>query len=269
MEVIPINIPYKRVNSNFHIYAIGDIHAGTIHCVEDDVRRKVQEIKESKNTMWIGMGDYAEFITPTDPRWDSLVIADWVKKDDIGYSQEQWIIDLFKPIKDKCIGLLYGNHEFSIHKHSHQDVHQHICDGLGVSNIGYSSWVHLHFNRENSNEKHLIKGAFTHGTGNAITEGAKINNLMRFMKAFDADFYGYGHIHDYIPKSFTRLVTTDSGKIKNKVAIGATTGCWFRTYTQGINASYGEMKVYPPSELCCAMFTVNPNMGFIDVGRSI
>lgn len=216
------------------------------------------------------MGDMAEFITPTDPRWDSGGIAGWLKDhvDDIGYYQEERVADIFSPIKDQCVGMLYGNHEESIHKHSHQDVHQHICDKLGVPNLSYSSFVHLHFQR--LTERHLIKGCFTHGAaGNAITEGAKLNNLMRFMKSFTADIYGYGHIHDYIPKSFTRLTTNDNGKITNKVSIGATTGCWFRTYTQGKNASYGEMKVYPPNELCCAMFTINPNTNFLDVSRSV
>lgn len=269
MQVVEKIIPYKVSNSTFHLYAIGDIHAGTIHCVEKDVERKVQEIKHDRNAYWVGMGDMAEFITPSDPRWDSGGISEWVEIDDIGHSQEKWVIKTLMPIKDKCLGMLFGNHENSIHKHSHQNVHKHICDGLGVTNLGYSCFIHMNFHRENSMEKHLIKGAFTHGTGNAITEGAKINNLMRFMKSFDADLYAYAHIHDYIPKSFTRLGTTDKGKIKNKVAIGATTGCWFRTYTQGIQASYGEMKIYPPSELCCAMFTINPNTGFLDVGRSV
>ena len=256
-------------NSTFHLYAFGDTHLGTIHCVEEHIIRKVQEIKADKNAMWIGMGDYAEFITPTDPRWDSGGIADWVKFDDIGHCQEEKVIEIFSPIKDKCIGLLFGNHEESIHKHSHQDVHKHIYEGLGVPNLGYSCFIHFYFHREHSNERHLIKGCFTHGTGNAITEGAKINNLMRFMKSFTADIYGYGHVHDYIPKSLTRLATTEQGKITNKVSIGATTGCWFRTYTQGTQASYGEQKCLPPNELCLAMFTINPNTGFIDVSRSV
>jgi hypothetical protein len=218
--------------------------------------------------MVVTMGDLAEFITPSDPRWDSNSIADWVDKDDIGYSQEHWVIDTLSPIKHKIIGMIYGNHEVSIHKHSHQDVHKHICDALGVPSLGYSCFVRLHFQRPPT-ERHRVTGCFTHGNGNAITEGAKLNNLMRFMKSFKADFYGYAHIHDYIPKSFTRLNVSDNGKITNDVAIGATTGCWFRTYTQGINSSYGEQKVYPPNELCCAMFTINPNTDFIDVSRSV
>ncbi|MFA4917013.1 MAG: hypothetical protein WC560_10130 [Syntrophales bacterium] len=219
--------------------------------------------------MVIGMGDYAEFITPSDPRFDSGGIAEWVKPDDLGHSQEEYVTELLAPIKHKIIGLIYGNHEVSIHKHSHQDVHQHICDNLEVPNIGYSCFVRLHFGRDKSAERHMITGCFTHGTGNAITEGAKINNLMRFMKSFKADIYGYAHVHDYIPKSFTRLDVNERGRIGSQVAIGATTGCWFRTYTQGIQASYGETKCYPPNELCCAMYTINPNTDFIDVSRSV
>ena len=271
MEVIDIEVPYKRSTSEFHLYCLGDIHAGTIHCVEEHVKRKVQEIKADENAMWIGMGDYGDFITPKDKRWDSSSkqIADWVKQNDIGESVRDWLVDLFTPIKHKCVGLLYGNHEVSYSKQEDNQVFQHICKDLELPNLGYSCFVRLHFQRDKSQERHLTTGCFTHGSGNAITEGAKLNNLMRFMKSFKADFYGYAHIHDYIPKSFTRLNVADNGKITNDVAIGATTGCWFRTYTQGTNASYGEQKVYPPNELCCAMFTINPNTGFIDVSRSI
>jgi len=229
----------------------------------------VAEIQADDNAMWIGMGDMGDFIAPSDKRWSGGQISEWVDPDDIGESVRNWLVDLLTPIKHKCIGLIYGNHEVSYSKLTNGKVHEHICSDLGVPNLSYSCFVRLHFKRENSPERHLITGCFTHGAGNAITEGAKLNNLMRFMKSFKADFYGYAHIHDYIPKSFTRLNVADNVKITNDLAIGATTGCWFRTYTQGINSSYGEQKVMPPNELCCAMFTINPNTDFIDVSRSV
>ncbi len=269
MEVVSVTVPYIRSDSVFHLYALGDIHMGTIHCVEEHVHRKITEIADDKHAKWIGMGDYGDFITPKDKRWEDKQISDWVDPADIGESVRDRLVELLTPIKDKCIGLLYGNHEVSYSKQNDGKVHEHICKDLELPNLGYSAFVKLHFKRDKSNEAHLVTGAFTHGTGNAITEGAKINNLMRFMKSFQADLYGYGHVHDYIPKSLTRLYVSDSGKITNKVSIGATTGCWFRTYTQGVNSSYGEQKVYPPSELCCAMFTINPQTGFIDVSRSV
>lgn len=270
MQVKDFEITYKQANPETKLYCFGDIHAGTIHCVESHVRRKVDEIKNTPNALWIGMGDYAEFITPKDKRFDpsELSIAEWVQPDNLGHSQTKWLIELLTPIKSKCIGLIFGNHENSIRTHNHENVHQNLCDALGVDNLGYSCFIKLHFKRANSTESHLITGAFTHGSSGAITEGAKLMALMRWMKSMDADIYGYAHLHDYLEKSYSRIAVNEKGKIHNKVSSGVTTGSWFRTYTQGIQASYGEQKCYPPTEICCAMFTVNPNTGEIRTDRS-
>jgi len=262
-------------NPEIKLYLFGDIHAGTIHCVEHEVERKVDEIKNSKNTYWLGMGDYAEFITPKDKRFDPSLksTAEWVEPDNLGHSQTKRLTAILAPIKHKCIGLLYGNHENSIRIFNHENVQQNLCDALKVDNLGYSCFIRFHFQRENSTERHLITGAFTHGSSGAITEGAKLMALMRWMKSMDADLYGYAHLHDYLEKSYSRMVVVDKsnkqGKIKSKVVSGVTTGSWFRTYTQGIQASYGEQKCYPPTEICCAMFTINPNTGTIQTSKSI
>lgn len=270
MQTKDVRIPYRKADSDFYLYCLGDIHGGTIHCVEDHIREKVREIKERKNAYWVGMGDYAEFIAPKDKRWDPNLkaIADWVEPDNIAHCQTEWLYNLFKPIRKKCLGLLYGNHENKIRVDSHENVIKNLCDMLEVDNLGYSTWLRLFFERENSNECHLVKGVFTHGASGAITEGAKLMALMRFMKSFDAQIYGYAHIHDYIPKSLSRITLDENGNIKNSLSFGCTTGCWFRTYTQGIIASYGEMKVYPPTEICCSVFQINPNHNYINPNRS-
>jgi len=268
-------VPYKRSDALFKIYCLGDVHAGTVHCVEEHIKRKVNEIAHTKNAYWIGMGDYGEFITPKDKRFDpnQNAIAGWLEPDNIAYKQTKWICELLNPIRKKCIGLLYGNHEESMRVFNHDNVHKNICEELEVDNLGFSCFVRLFFRRENSKESHLVRGAFTHGRSFAITEGAKLTALVRWMKAMEADLYGYAHIHDYIPKSLSRMAVTDTSRgapqIKSQVAIGSTTGSWFRTYTQGIIASYGEQKCYPPTEICCAMFTINPETGLVDVNKSI
>jgi len=274
MELIDVSIPYSHSSSIKKLYLFGDQHLGTIHCVEDHIKKKVSEIHDDKDAYWLGMGDYGEFIAPDDPRYDPnyLSIAEWVEPDNVAECQVQKIVKLFEPIKDKCIGLLYGNHEEAFRIHKFGNVAKNICDRLGVRNLGYSCFVRFYFNRKNSNETHLIKGCFTHGRSSAITEGAKAMALMRFMKSFDADIYGYAHVHDYMPKSFSRIGVTDiasKGKIKERVAVGTLTGCWFRTYTQGIIASYGERKCYPPTEIGCAKFTIEIDEMFWDVNRSI
>lgn len=238
--------------------------------MEDHVMKKVDEIKNKKNAYWLGGGDYAEWITPKDKRFDpdQKAIAPWVEPDNIAHCQTEWLTKLFYPIRKKCIGLLYGNHENSIRVYNHDNVIKNLCANLEVDNLGFSCFLRLFFRRDNSAESHLVKGTFTHGSSGAITEGAKLMALMRFMKSFEADIYGYAHIHDYIPKSLSRMTLSPQGKIKSVTSIGCTTGAWFRTYTKGIIASYGEQKVYPPTEVCCAMFIINPSTGYLDVQRS-
>lgn len=215
------------------------------------------------------MGDYGDFITPKDKRWADGQIAPWVDPADIGESVRDWLVDLLTPIKHQCVGLIYGNHEVSYSKQNDGKVHEHICKDLELPNLSYSCFIRFKFGRENSSERHMVTGCFTHGATTAVTEGAKLNALVRWMKQNNADIYAMGHVHDYIQKSVTRLNTNERSKIGNHLSMGVTTGSWFRTYTQGVNSSYGEQKCYPPNELNCAMFTINPNTGFLDVSRSV
>jgi len=226
----------------------------------------VEEIRTNPNALWIGMGDMAECITPRDKRWEpsQLAIPEWVEQDNIAECQRKRVVSTLEPIRDKCVGLLYGNHEDSIRKYNHDNIHKNICDSLELPNLGYSSFVHFIFRRRNSKDAHLVKGAFTHGTGGARTEGGKINYLVRFMRDFDANIYGYAHTHNIQLYSPDILGTYANLKIGAKGKIGALTGCWFRTYTQGVIASYGEMKVYSPTRIGCPVFILTPDKGMVE-----
>ncbi len=278
MELKDVLIPYKMSDPDFELYALGDIHAGTIHCMENRVQAKVAEIARNKRAKWIGMGDYAEFITPSDPRWDpsQRSIAGWVEPDNIAETQTKWVVNLFKPIKDKCIGLLYGNHEESIRRHNHDNVHKNICDRLGVDNLGFASFIRFYFRRENSKESHMITGVFTHGRTGAITSGAKLNMLLRFMNQFGGKnvlMYAYAHVHDILTTPRPYLTPGENrfgqGELEDQTEWGAMTGSWFRTYTQGIHASYGEQKLYPASTIGCVVFKINPSENRVEAVRSV
>jgi hypothetical protein len=274
VQIKDIYISYRQSNPWLKLYNIGDEHGGTIHCAEDHLRKKVSEIayesKQTKNVMVLQMGDIGEFITPSDKRFDNAErsIADWLHIDNIGYDTTVWADSIYQPVRDIMIGKLCGNHENSMRTHNHENVQQNICDKLKIENLGYSCFIRFHFKREHSTETHLITGAFTHGSSGAITEGAKLNTLMRWMNSMNADIYGYAHLHDYIEKSKTRMTVDDNGNIKAKTSYGVCTGAWFRTYTQGIQASYGEQKCYPPTEICCASFLINPSTGEIKTEKS-
>lgn len=256
MNVIDFKIKCNKTE-DISIHPLGDLHCGTIHFAEKEFKKKVKEIYDDPLAYWIGTGDMCEYITPSDYRWDEGCVSDWVEHDNIAFSEIDYITELLKSIKDKCIGLIEGNHEDTIHKHTHVNVCKILSGKLGVPNLSCSHFVHFIFKRTVSDSR-LIKGFFVHGSSNAITKGAKLNILNNLMNNFDADFYSYSHMHDIIQTSKPVLGTNNALDIIDKKKVGAVTGCWFRTYTKGKYASYGEKKLYPPTNIGSPIFKINP-----------
>ena len=245
---------------------MGDIHGGTIHCNEKKLREKIREIAaDPVHNLVIGMGDDVDAITPGDKRWDSRVISDWVTKDNIAEDETNWIVGVQHPVAGQMVAKLFGNHEDTLRKHLHTDIHRNICNRLGVPSGGYTCYIRLTFKRNKSNESHTFTILASHGAGAAITKGAKMNRLQRFMDSFDADMYLHGHVHDIITDTKPYIVLSDTNHIKQRVRVGAMTGSWVTSYTEGVGASYAEVKNYPPSVLGCPRFVICPNEGTIDV----
>ena len=265
MQVKEFTLKYKRPDK-FKLHLFGDLHLGTVHCAEAEIIKQRNEIRDDPYAIWVGMGDMSECITSHDKRWDpsQRTIPDWLEQDNIEHDLRKKVVSILQPISDKCVGMLFGNHEDSFRKQTNNNIHKNICEDLGVDNLGYSCFIHFIFKRNNSNEAHLIKGHFTHGAGGARTESGKINYLVNIMKVFNANIYGYAHTHSMQVYSPEKLGTSESLKIMSKGQIGALTGCWFRTYTQGDIASYGEMKAYAPTRIGCPVFILNIDKGTIE-----
>ena len=51
MEVIEKTIEYRKGTGEFLLYPLGDIHAGTKHCVETDLKKTIDEIKDSRQAI--------------------------------------------------------------------------------------------------------------------------------------------------------------------------------------------------------------------------
>ena len=188
MKVLEKRISYTRPQ-RFQIYPFGDIHAGSIDCAEDKVKKQIDIIQHGKDAYWIGMGDMIEAITESDPRWNTMGIAPWVERDNIIESQRHWIVNLLKPIANKCIAYLTGNHEESVHRHQNCDISRNICNDLEMPYAGYSCFVELIFERKSSTESHKFTIHAWHGAGAAQTEGAQLLRLKRLVKDNEADVF--------------------------------------------------------------------------------
>lgn len=268
MNVVEVVIPYKISDGLFSLFTGGDEHLAIKHCAEDAIGSYVKRIKATPFSRWVGMGDKGEYITPSDPRWDYDAVASWVDKGDIGYSIEKRYCKIYEPVADKCIGLLWGNHEYTMLAHNNDRVHKHICDRLGVRDLGFSCMIKLIFRRARSNESHSFMVFITHGAGSARTKGGKLNRLQALMNDFEADIYAVGHMHEIITDDRPYLALDSTNTIKEKKKVGAVTGCYFQTYKQDTPASYGERKNYSPTSIGSVVFTINPSTGEVDVHRA-
>lgn len=258
MRVVKLAVP---CGSEVHLYEIGDEHAGTKYHAEKELAKIIKTVRDDPVGRWIGMGDKCDFITPSDPRWDGGSISSWVHPDNIALDQCNYYCDMFAPIADKCDGLLWGNHEYEIRKHCHIDVQKYICGKLGVRDLSYQAWVHYTF-QPTQTQRVGVDVVVTHGSGGALTRGAKMNRLERLMNGFDGQIFGHGHVHDVILHAGQPyLYLTRDGKLKQRRKLGAMTGCYFRTYTQDVESSYGERKNYPPNIIGSPVFTIKFDSG--------
>ena len=266
MEVCRRLIHYHG-GDKYKAYFFGDIHGGTLHCAEDKAKRKIAEITADPYALACDMGDALDCITPSDPRWQSKIMADWIHDDNIAANGLDWYKALVGPLaKAQCpddpdsrfLGKIEGNHEWEMKRHKIADIQGNICKTLGIPDLGYSCLFHLVFQRHSSTEKHVFRFFLTHGSGNAQTSGGRTQKLRKIMGQTDALFTVVGHMHDIKVEDSAILSSGNDLKIKGKRRIGAISGTFLRTYTQGVEAGYGERKNYEPTSLGCVLFEIDP-----------
>lgn len=259
-------IYYPSRSDEIKIWNLADLHLMNRATDEGRIKHDIQAIKNDPFSFWIGGGDYVDYIGYSDKRFDPDSVAPWVTIKDLGKLGEVGMhkcCEMFRPIADKCLGLLLGNHE---KKHelrtTHQGWHGWLCKELGVSDFQYCAIFHLTFIRKPSIEIPIISTEplpdntqwtqtilAHHGSGYAVTSGGKLNRLIRFMHSFDADVFFCGHVHDDISKRQIVITVDRSGKhLIEKVKLGTITGSYLRTYAQNCT-TYGEQRGYEPVPL--------------------
>lgn len=256
------------------------MHLGNRACAFNRLQRDLDEIKNDPFSFWVGAGDYAEYISPADKRFDAAAISPAIFDSpaglgDMGRVLTDRLVELFDPIKDKCLGLLFGNHEAKYMREENQlGLHAALCYNLGVPDLGYTTILKLSFIRNSRYRKPKLftqkakpaqGGTLTldhflaHGAGMATTPGGKLNRLLQYMNNFRAHLYTVAHVHDEIQKKKIEIgVDEEAEHIIEHVKLGVITGSYMRTYAEGPIPSYGEARGYPPSCLGAVKYEVKP-----------
>lgn len=266
MDIIqtkPIHV--RDLGAPVNLHATGDWHVGEAGCAEGRLRRAIDKIASDRSGVALLMGDLGGFIAPDDKRWDARNVAEGLSIADLGDWESllvERIASIAKPIRKKIIGVLAGNHEKGFSKRHHIDVTHHIGKEIGCPALGYSCLFTLRFVCGKHERELSVYG--THGAGAAMTAGAKLNRLIRYMDIFPyTSLVLSGHMHSGIEYRLPRLYQNGSD-IGERLQFGAITGTFLRTYSLG-SSGYGEERGYPPSALGHPVISIVPETGDIGV----
>jgi hypothetical protein len=197
----------------------------------------------------IGITGNCDAVTCKDKRYDPNSIDTDYATPDVQYRAVE---DLLRPIKDKCIGLLDGNHDY-MHwlEHSHNYVDTMAYD-LGTEYLTMDAYVRLVFKRNvgTNNASRNIDVYAHHGWSTARSDGAKVNRIEDLALVFpNLDLYLMGHVHllGSSPSKFQLSVDNKMNIVQKKENF-VFTGSYLKGYVDG-NVSYVERKTYAPTAL--------------------
>jgi hypothetical protein len=189
----------KTRSKEVFLVPIGDLHIGERAFNEESISKLegyIKWIKDKPNAYTILMGDLINCSTirsPGGPFAQNMGLQDQIEA----------ATDYFKPIKNKILGAISGNHEQRLEPYCGYNPVISICDRLGTFYFGYEGVVIFRLGchgkeRKNgiSNNRGSFVGYFHHTTGGGSTVGGKMNRVEVLRKILcDADFYCGAHNH--------------------------------------------------------------------------
>ena len=242
-----------------NLVPISDIHYGAKNCDKDKLKETVEWIRKEPNTYWLDMGDNCEYINYTDKRFQADNVDSDFKISDLAKlheAQTNNIIKILSPIKDKCIGILEGNHEVTISEKYLTNPTDVIAHALSVPNLSYTAMVRLLFARCGKTHSHVDIFAW-HGAGSAKTDGAAINLISSKASQFSADIFLMGHVHRKVCNDRDILHMNRSGVLMEKKQLFGVCGTFYRTYANH-SSCYAEKAGYSPTPTGVLKIRIEP-----------
>jgi predicted MPP superfamily phosphohydrolase len=279
MKLVERRFTCKTRSETFRLFVLGDVHVGALNCAENELRKVVRIIEADPNAYWIGGGDYCDAVILGDvKRFDVNTLPDWMltgkaatvkaRIGDILYAQRQRFYNIVNPIKHKCLGMIEGNHEYSIFKYHNRDHMNELCrllstDEHEVENLTDCAFLRLRFDRvcrrskDDKRRKEQKPSTRTmtaivficHGQGGGRTSGAEPNKLFRLSADKDADIVLTGHTHTFcILPPLAMLTVPRDGKLPEDSIVRekhvANWGAYVYTYKAG-PSTYASRANYP------------------------
>lgn len=247
MKVIQYNISTAAANLAF----IGDSHIGNPNHIATILQTVINYTKKT-HKLWVGMGDYAESILPTDPRFDFDSVNLKLKTPQ---EQFEYIKQLLQPIKKQCLGLLTGNHELTLKKRTTHNYTEELAKELETQYLTINAYIRLHFTKINRDFDIYCH----HGWCGGRTKTGAIKSIGDLANIYsNANLYVMGHVHQLgLAEERASLHINENLDIKDNLQYFAFSGSFLRGYVKD-STSYVEEKGYRPNVLGALTVSIIP-----------
>lgn len=175
------------------IYPVADVHLGALEHAESEWQNFVNELLASDSYLILAgdlLNNSVRTVGFTNP-YDEKIRPREAKR---------LMVEYLKPLRDRILCVVTGNHERRTMKDDDQDLTYDICSKLDIEhlyreNIGFMA-VSVGQRNYNGKPNNTYTFAVTHGTGGGIYTGASVNRNERFGNIIDGlDCLISAHVH--------------------------------------------------------------------------
>ena len=164
------------------IVNLGDIHWGNANCDRKSFIDVINYIKDNPNVYWVSTGDLLEISTKDSKSFDY----------NASNPQNEFneMLDILKPISNKCLGFVRSNHHKRIQKSVGIDLDKAIANLLNIPLLGTTGFLRVVV----GNCGYFL--CLHHGIGGGSKLGSKANNTLQMginFKGFDVYLSGHNH----------------------------------------------------------------------------
>ena len=248
-------LPWKQVT----IIPIGDIQFGSPGC---DIERLKAEIQRGldQNAWFIGMGDYHDFLSPSNRRF----LANSGLYDTAHDLIESWYMEhleelkeILRPTKGRWLGMLEGHHYFELSDGGTTDTE--LCRFLEAPFLGTCAVLRMQFKGTNSHVIDCWLWAH-HGTGGGDDP---LRQLVRVAPGFpqvDVFLQGHNTSIDARPKDMVEFYGNNGNlKMRDRRQLFVATGGFMRGYQRGRpQGTYVEKAMMRPTALGSVTVYITP-----------
>lgn len=217
---------------------IADAHIGSPYFNEQKLMEDIKWLGEEDNRFALINGDIMDCATIHSV--SNSYESNYTPHGELKYARK-----LFKPVKDKILTAVMGNHERRIYRNDSVDLMEELAFSLDTFYVQEGLVLKLRFGKRSSNGKRQVYTIYhTHGFTGSRTIGGKMNRLEKLRKIVVADVYIVSHSHQRgnFPKEIF-MPDLRNNKITKKYQQFINTGAYLDY------GGYGQTKAYDPTPL--------------------